>query len=98
MGGILGPLWCGVALENAALTCLSKQLLDELSTSKGVQRDALYYQATALYRLEQYVDARKALQQLLSLDPNNRQAADMKALVNLSLASNLVYAPAQLGP
>ena len=56
-------------------------LLEELSTSKGVQRDALYYQATAQYRLEQYMDSRKSLQQLLVLDPSNRQALDMKALV-----------------
>mmetsp|Transcript_10949 Transcript_10949/g.26832 ORF Transcript_10949/g.26832 Transcript_10949/m.26832 type:complete len:155 (-) Transcript_10949:7-471(-) len=56
-------------------------LLEELSDNKGVQRESLYYQATAQYRLEQYMDSRKSLQRLLTIDPSNRQALDMKALV-----------------
>jgi hypothetical protein len=32
-----------------------------------VQRDALYYAATAQYRLQQYVEARKSLQMLLQV-------------------------------
>jgi cytochrome c-type biogenesis protein CcmH/NrfG len=56
-------------------------MLEELASEKEVAREALYFLATAQYRLGQLTKARATLKDLLSMDQNNRQAADLKALV-----------------
>ena len=59
----------------------SPQLLQELTSNKEMRRESLYYLATVLYRLEKYADARQVLKKLLTVDPESRQAQDLKAAV-----------------
>jgi len=56
-------------------------LLKELAEHKSIQRESLYYLATAQYRLELHDEARSTLKQLLATDPTNRPALDLKAQV-----------------
>mmetsp|Transcript_10932 Transcript_10932/g.17184 ORF Transcript_10932/g.17184 Transcript_10932/m.17184 type:complete len:159 (-) Transcript_10932:131-607(-) len=73
--------WCLIHQHSKDDMRSGISLLMDLASEKSVQKEALYYLATAQFRLEQYMDSRNTLKQLLADDPDNRQALDLKALV-----------------
>jgi fission 1 protein len=60
------------------------KFLEEIRREKSDDdgRAALYYLALAQFRLGNYLEARQHIEALLQIEPKNRQANAMKALVN----------------
>uniref|UniRef100_A0A7S4NCI1 Mitochondrial fission 1 protein n=1 Tax=Guillardia theta TaxID=55529 RepID=A0A7S4NCI1_GUITH len=73
--------WCLIYMKDHEEIRTGITLLQELAEIKSLQREALYYLAVAQYRLEMYMLARNTLKQLLAIDPNNKPALDLKALI-----------------
>mmetsp|Transcript_50419 Transcript_50419/g.74028 ORF Transcript_50419/g.74028 Transcript_50419/m.74028 type:complete len:157 (+) Transcript_50419:3-473(+) len=73
--------WCLIHLKTRDDILSGSALLRELTEHKSIQREAFYYLATAQYKIEHYDEARASLKQLLSFDPTNRPALDLKAQI-----------------
>jgi fission 1 protein len=69
------------------------ELLREESDDGG--RATMYYLALAYFRLGDYVAARKYAEALLQVEPHNRQARALKALLDEQITKGL---PSPLGP
>ncbi|KAL7750976.1 mitochondrial membrane protein [Sorochytrium milnesiophthora] len=53
-----------------------------LATTPALQREVLYYASLGEYKLGNYTDARFYVDQLLNLEPGNKQALSMRDLVD----------------
>lgn len=46
------------------------------------RRECLYYRAMGFYRLSKYWDARRSIEDLLLMEPENQQALSLRALID----------------
>ena len=79
---------------------LAEELLQSRSLDEQEQRDLIYLQSVAYYKLGKMLEARRQLEELLKVSPSFRQAQTLKAaveeqivkegLVGIGLASAVV--------
>ncbi len=79
---------------------LAEELLQSKSLDEQEQRDLVYLESVAYYKLGKMLEARRQLEELLKVSPSFRQAQTLKAaveeqivkegLVGIGLASALV--------
>jgi len=69
------------------------KFLEEIRREKSDDdgRAALYYLALAQFRLGNYLEARQHIEALLQIEPKNRQANAMKALVNEQITKGALF-------
>jgi len=89
--------YCLIASPRAQDRQTGLTLLKELHGEDPGNRDYLYYIALGNYKLQDFVEARKYADMLLSIEPQNTQALDIKSLAQEKVAQEGLVGMAILG-
>ncbi len=63
----------------------------ELAREEAYARECLYFLSVAHYRMEEYIVARRYAESLISIEPKNRQALALKALLDEQITKGHSY-------
>eukprot|EP00275_Glaucocystis_incrassata_P001278 EC122427.1.p1 GENE.EC122427.1~~EC122427.1.p1 ORF type:complete len:153 (+),score=14.06 EC122427.1:128-586(+) len=72
-------------------------LFNELILERVQQRDCLYFAAEGNYRLGEYVEAKNCITRLLEVDPECKQALELKILVDDEISKDGLIGMAIIG-